>query len=376
MHVGNAIIFQHPDGNDGDQSGDAGVYETEYKLADRVESLGFDSLWSVEHHFNGYAMCPDPLKFLTYFAGRTSRVKLGSMVVVSPWHDPIRVAEDSSVLDIISGGRNILGIGRGVSKLEFDGFRLNMADSRQALIENTEATLMGLEKGYIEYQGEIVKQPKVLIRPGPIRSFNNRLYMSAQSPESFPIMARLGAGLLFIPGNRPFDVLAGELVEYRRLFRETHKREAPPPIFVGWTFVDEDPVRAREMGLERINRYSKNAFNHYMAGGDHMKGLKGYESYAKTAEVEKKTGVTQDDSANKWTENHVFGTPDQCVEKIIETQKKLGAAAFLAVFNYAGLGEAEAARNQALFAEKVLPRVKAYEPTLDIGLPVLAEAAE
>ena len=72
----------------------------------------------------------------------------------------------------------------------------------------------------------------------------------------------------------------------------------------------------------------------------------------------------------------MFGTPDQCVEKIIETQKKLGAAAFLAVFNYAGLGEAEAARNQALFAEKVLPRVKAYEPTLDIGLPVLAEAAE
>ena len=166
MHVGNAIIFQHPDGNDGDQSGDAGVYETEYKLADRVEDLGFDSLWGVEHHFDGYAMCPDPLKFLTYFAGRTERVKLGTMVVVAPWHDPIRVAEDSSVLDIVSGGRNILGIGRGVSKLEFDGFRLNMADSRQALIENTEATMMGLEKGYIEYDGEVVKQHKVLIRPG------------------------------------------------------------------------------------------------------------------------------------------------------------------------------------------------------------------
>ncbi len=376
MHVGNAFIFQNPDGNEGGQALDAGVYDTEYRLADRVEALGFDSLWGVEHHFNGYAMCPDPLKFLTYFAGRTSRVKLGSMVVVSPWHDPIRVAEDSSALDIVSGGRNILGIGRGVSKLEFDGFRLNMADSRQLLIENTEATLMGLEKGYIEYEGEVVHQPKVLIRPGPIRSFKNRLYMSAQSPESFPIMARLGAGLLFIPGNRPFDVLAGELVEYRRLFRETHKREAPPPIFVGWTFVDEDPVRARDFGQEKIFQYSNSAFNHYNTTGEHMKGLKGYESYAKSAEVMKASGISRDELAKKWTQNHIFGTPDQCVEKIIETQKLLGAAAFLGVFNYSGIGEAEASRNQALFAEKVLPRIKAHEPSLDIGVEELSAAAE
>ena len=376
MHIGASYIFQHSDGLDGDPSGDAAVYETEYRLADRTEALGFDSLWTVEHHFNGYAMCPDPLKFLTYFAGRTSRVKLGSMVVVSPWHDPIRVAEDSSALDIVSGGRNILGIGRGVSKLEFDGFRLDMSESRQLLIENTEATIMGLEKGYIEYDGEVVKQPRVLIRPGPIRSFKHRLYLSAQSPESFPIMARMGAGLLFIPGNRPFDVLAGELVEYRRLFRETHGREAPRPIFVGWVFVDEDPARAHEMGQERISRYSMAAMNHYMVSGDHMRGLKGYESYAKGQELMKKAGITQDQSASRWTENHIFGTPDECVEKVIETQKKLGAAAYLAVFNYGGLGEAEAIRNRDLFVQKVMPRVKAHEPGLDIGEPAMAQAAE
>jgi len=222
----------------------------------------------------------------------------------------------------------------------------------------------------------VVKQPKVLIRPGPVRSFKNRLYMSAQSPESFPIMAKLGAGLLFIPGNRPFDVLAGELVEYRRLFRETHGRDAPRPIFVGWVFVDEDPVRAREMGQERIFRYSMTAFNHYNTTGSHMKGLKGYESYAQSAETMKASGVSQDQLATKWTENHVFGTPDQCVEKIIEPQKKLGAGGFLGVFNYSGLGEAEASRNQGLFAEKVLPRLKAYEPNLDICQEQLSIAAE
>ena len=84
MHVGMSVIFQNPAGNAGDPDLDQVVYELDYALADKAESLGFDSLWSVEHHLNGYAMCPDPLKLLMYFAGRTRNIKLGTMVVVMP----------------------------------------------------------------------------------------------------------------------------------------------------------------------------------------------------------------------------------------------------------------------------------------------------
>ncbi len=375
MHVGTSFIFAHPDGLDGGQAGDAAVYASEYRLADRAEQLGFDSVWSVEHHFNGYAMCPDPLKFLTYIAARTTRVKLGSMVIVAPWHHPIRVAEDISVLDHISGGRVIVGMGRGVAKTEFDGFGLDMNLSRQQLIENTEAVMMGLGRGYIEYDGEVLKQPHVLIRPMPQYSFDNRLYLSAQSAETFPIMARLGAGLLFIPGNRPYEQLGPELETYRELFRQAHGREAPRPIFVAWTFVDEDRDRAHELGQQYITRYSMTAMGHYAMSGAHMKGIKGYENYAADAEKARASGVTQSDSAKKWTGNHVFGTPDECVEKAMDIQQKLGACAYLAVFNYAGMGEAEATRNQSLFAQKVLPRLKAYEPQLDMGQQVPSLAA-
>ena len=65
-------------------------------LADMAEPLGFDSIWSVEHHFTDYTMCPDVVQFLSYMAGRTKHVRLGSMVVVLPWHDPMRVAEEVS----------------------------------------------------------------------------------------------------------------------------------------------------------------------------------------------------------------------------------------------------------------------------------------
>ena len=65
-----------------------------------VEPLGFDSIWGVEHHFSPYTMIPDVLQFLTYMAGRTSRVGFGSMVAVLPWHDPVRVAEEIAMLEI------------------------------------------------------------------------------------------------------------------------------------------------------------------------------------------------------------------------------------------------------------------------------------
>ena len=107
MHLGMAAIFQNPENH----ITDGEVYANELRLAALAEPLGFDSVWGVEHHFTDYTMCPDVLQFLTYMAGRTQRIKLGSMVVVLPWHDPVRVAEQVSMLDHISEGRLILGMG-------------------------------------------------------------------------------------------------------------------------------------------------------------------------------------------------------------------------------------------------------------------------
>ncbi len=105
MKVGGAVIFQNPH----NQISDREVYTHDLKIGDMYEPLGFDSIWSVEHHFDDYTMCPDVLQFLSYYAGRTKTIELGSMVVVLPWHDPIRVAEQVSVIDHQSNGRMVLG---------------------------------------------------------------------------------------------------------------------------------------------------------------------------------------------------------------------------------------------------------------------------
>ncbi|MEM7255127.1 MAG: LLM class flavin-dependent oxidoreductase, partial [Pseudomonadota bacterium] len=161
MHVGYSAIFQNPD----DQLTDYEVYANELRLAEMAEPLGFDSVWSVEHHFTDYTMCPDVAQFLSYMAGKTTHVKLGSMVMVLPWHDPMRVAEQVSMLDNMSDGRMVLGIGRGLGRVEFDGFRVDMNTSRQRFVEYADMLLEGLENGHCEYDGDFIKQPKRAIRP-------------------------------------------------------------------------------------------------------------------------------------------------------------------------------------------------------------------
>jgi alkanesulfonate monooxygenase SsuD/methylene tetrahydromethanopterin reductase-like flavin-dependent oxidoreductase (luciferase family) len=348
MHVGMAAVFQNP----GRMRTDREVYRGELRLAELAEPLGFQSIWGVEHHFTDYTMCPDVLQFLTYMAGRTTRAQLGSMVVVLPWHDPLRVAEEVSMLDNISDGRVILGLGRGAGKVEFDGFRLPMDESRPRFVEAAEMLLQGLERGYCEYDGTFVKQPRADIRPAPFRSFRGRTYAAAVSPESAPIMARLGVGMLIIP-QKPWPEVAKELDAYRAVYREVNHAEAPPPIAAGWTFCDESADRAEEMARRYIGGYFQSVLDHYQFAGDHLARTKGYEYYGKMSE---KIATYGTDTVIEYFMNlQVWGTPAQCLEKIHDVRRRIGNDAFVGVFSYGGMDYAEAERNMRLFAREVLP---------------------
>ena len=355
MHVGMATVFQNP----GKARSDREVYQNELRLADLAEPLGFESVWGVEHHFTDYTMCPDVLQFLTYMAGRTERIGLGSMVVVLPWHDPLRVAEQISMLDNISNGRLILGLGRGAGKVEFDGFRLSMDESRQRFVESAEMLLRGLESGSCEYDGVFVKQPRAAIRPAPFKSFRGRTYAAAVSPESTRIMAELGVGILIIP-QKPWPEVAKELDAYRTTYREVNGAEAPPPICAGWTLCDASAERAEELARRYIGGYYQTVLDHYQFAGDHLAKTKGYEYYGKMAE---KIAIYGTDKVIDFFMNlQIWGTPEQCYEKILAVRERVGNETFVGVFSYAGMPYDETERNMRLFAKAVMPELQKLGP--------------
>ena len=363
MQVGILLLFtEHRD------FADAEMYKNDVKLAIEAEAMGYDVVGCVEHHFDDYTMCPDVLQFLSYMAGKTSKIKLGSMVVVLPWHDPMRVAEEVSMLDNLSGGRLILGMGRGAGKVEFDGFRLSMDESRPRFVECAEMLLRGLEQGYCEYDGAFVKQPRAAIRPAPFKSFRGRTYAAAVSPESVRIMAELGVGILIIP-QKPWKEVARELEAYREVYRQVNGVDAPPPISAGWTFCDPSGARAEEMARRYIGGYYQTVLDHYQFQGDHLAQTKGYEYYGKMAE--KITTYGTDKVIDFFVDLQVWGTPEQCYDKIMDIRRRVGNDHYVGVFSYAGMPPDEAERNMRLFAAKVLPALS----SIGVEAPALSHTA-
>src|SRR5438046_3689563 len=196
MKVGTALNMLSKEGHS-----DAAVLAEHMALGDVAEPLGFDSLFALEHHFTGYAMSPSPTQLLSYYAGRTKRIVLGTAVIVLPWHDPIRVAEGIALLDILSGGRCLFGFGRGAASVEYEGFRIPMEEARPRFAEAAQLIRKALREPEFEWQGEFYQLPKTSIRPLPISHPEERCYASWVSPESAEIMAKLGFGLLVVMKN-------------------------------------------------------------------------------------------------------------------------------------------------------------------------------
>ncbi len=347
MQVGMATIFQNPENH----ISDGEVYRNELRLANLAEPLGFDSIWGVEHHFTDYTMCPDVLQFLTYMAGRTQRIQLGSMVVVLPWHDPIRVAEEISMLDHISEGRLILGMGRGAGRVEFEGFRVPMDESRERFVEAAQMMLAGLEQGYCEFNGKHYKQPRKDIRPRPDR--RSRAARTQPPCRRSPSRSWRGSASAFSSYRRSRG--RWSIRSSRRIAtcirRSTTRRRRRRSSRAG-CFCDDDEKRAREMAVQWIGGYWETARKHYEFGGEHFAKTKGYEFYAAMSQAQRRSA---EQMTQMYLDLQVWGTPKMCIDRIRQTCEKTRSNTFNCVFSYAGMPYDEAERNMRLFAAKVLP---------------------
>ena len=366
---------------------DLQLYQEAIALADMAEPLGFDSLWSLEHHFTGYAMIPSPTQFLTYFAANTKRIQLGTSVIVLPWHDPIRVAEGIALLDVMSGGRTIFGFGRGAGTVEYDGFRIAMGEARDRFREVAEIVRLALSQERFSYDGQYYKIPTTTIRPRPISHPEERFYASTVSPESADLMAKMGFGMMII-SQKDWESAALDCQRYRAT-AEAAGQPVRPVIALGNVIIAEDPTEARELSKVHLRAFAKDVDNHYRFSDGHLTNVKGYEYYGKVAKTyakieastaKKENGEVKPDSAKKKSSSmdnlHVNGTPAQALEKIRYIHELTGASHFLGQFSVGGISFENCKRSMQLFAEKVAPVIQkdpAFAPRIP-ELPARASA--
>ncbi|MCZ6874731.1 MAG: LLM class flavin-dependent oxidoreductase [bacterium] len=350
MKVGMALNILSKEGHS-----DAAVFAEHMALGDLAEPLGFDSLFALEHHFTGYAMSPSPTQLLSYYAGRTKRITLGTAVIVLPWHDPVRVAEEIALLDVISGGRCLFGFGRGAASVEYEGFRIPMEEARPRFAEAAKIIVKALTNEVFDWQGEFFSIPTTSIRPRPISHPERRFYASSVSPESSEIMAKLGFGILVVMQNE-WPVAAEDIDRYREIAKSVGHTPRPPIILTNIS-VAESRDEAQQRAVEYLSRKWDSIDNHYHFSDGHLASVKGYEFYGKMAKTYSK--MKDDNFRQKATDFYVkiqiVGTPDDCIQQIAELQRLTGMDHLVTEFAFGGMPHEESELNMRLFADRVMP---------------------
>ena len=272
MDVGH-LIFCTTDGYASMTDGQA-VAE-EMRLARLCDELGFDVVWCVEHHFEGYSMVPNNLQVLAHVAAITSSVDVGAAAVILPWHDPLRVAEEIAMLDHLASGRLRVGFGRGASRKEFGAFREGaMEESRERFDEAADIVVRALKTGVVEGQGRFYKQPRIEIRPRPERSFNGRIYVVAGSDDSIESAARLGARMM-MTADKSWRTRMDSINHYRKLYEEINHEPAPRALTTDYTLCWPDAAEAEELARDHLARLVDSTFDHYETTGERLRGGEG-----------------------------------------------------------------------------------------------------
>ena len=363
---------------------EARFIQEELKQIVLAEELGFDSAWMTEHHFDDYSLSPAPLMTLAWLASRTKRIRLGTAVIVAPWHDPVRVAEQICWLDHLSGCRGIFGFGRGLARSEFEGFRIDQGKARELFDEVVGLVVTALETGFIE-GGKTFNQPRREIRPRPLRSLKGRAFVAGGTPDSLKAAARLGMPRLFLnqpmltnKNRPPFGggvnksavptTAEAEDDPWLTTWKEVRPDEPPPGPFVSnLVFVDDSAERAEELARTYAVNTFRSAVVHYEMTSGHHGAIKGYEAYSAL----KMTDADVDAACEGVVQQSIFGTPKQVLEKHEKVKQERMPQGFFPHLWTGGMPHEEVVRNMRFFAKHCLPELHSWkaEP-LTIGEPL------
>jgi alkanesulfonate monooxygenase SsuD/methylene tetrahydromethanopterin reductase-like flavin-dependent oxidoreductase (luciferase family) len=180
-----------------------------------AEQLGFVSSFSVEHHFSGWNQVSSTLMLLTALAMRTTRLRLGSAVMVLPWHNPVLLAEQAATLDLISGGRLDLGIGKGYRHSEFNGFQIAPDEAQARFDEALEVMIRGFtERTRFSHRGRFWHFEDIVVEPPPAQKPHPPLWVAAGSADSIRRAAARGFNLILDQYAAP-EMIAERIALYK-----------------------------------------------------------------------------------------------------------------------------------------------------------------
>jgi natural product biosynthesis luciferase-like monooxygenase protein len=321
-------------------------------LAKRAEELGFDTFWISEHHFTNYGgILPRPQILLAALAQRTHRIRLGTAVSLIPFDNPVRLAEDFGLIDVLSGGRLEFGVGRGLFGFEYDGLGIDQDESRVRLEEGVNVIRAAWQSEHLTYAGRFTNVENLAILPRPLQKPHPPLYIAAVSPESYEWAGREGHSILQVLYFAPIERTAEQVVNYRaRLAEHRHDSSGKMLVAISPTHVAATSESARREAAEPLTNY----VGMVSALLPTETKSEQYRAYTKLRPAMKK--ITYDVLYSE--RPTVIGDPEQVIRRIENMNNALGIDEFVSFVNFGGMDHQLTLKSMELFASQVIPHFR------------------
>ncbi len=294
-----------------------------------AEQLGFDSFWVAEHHFHEYGAIPSPPIWLAAAAQRTKRIRLGSAVVVLPFRNPLQVAEDYAMVDVLSGGRLNLGAGSGYLRHEFEGFGVSVEEKRDRFDEALDVVLRAWTGERFSYEGRFHAVRDVKLNVVPLQRPRPPVWIAVLRNEAAAHVGKRGFPMMMIPyaTTERLPELAETVAAFRDAFVAAGGDPKDATVPFGLHAYCSD-------SFERATAEAKIAMDRYVRTRLYAK-QRPYELL-----IEKNLIA--------------FGSPEDVV-RVARLYEQAGLTDFLAITNFGGLAHARVLRSMELMAKHVLP---------------------
>ena len=338
IKFGTFLLMQSPSARSSQE-----IYSRAIDIAQAAETLSFRNVWLAEHHFSTYGYLSRPAQLATFIAAKTTRLRVGTAVIVVPLHHPLVIAEEIATLDQLAGGRVDIGLGRGYQHYEFERLGLELDSARSRWEESVDVILKAFQGEPFSYEGKLFTIPETSVFPQPLQKPHPPIWVTAQSPESIEATVRRGFNVL----TGGFGVPLERMGEFRRLFDRL--------------VAEVKPARPLEVGVQRAVYVTDNEADARAAAEEARWNMRVTLSLRNQYErVEKGRAVAVpapkepdiDDLLDRFL---VIGTPDTVIRQIKRVQDVVGITHFNCSFWFGDLEQARVLRSMELFAREVMP---------------------
>ncbi|MHA1564323.1 MAG: LLM class flavin-dependent oxidoreductase [Alphaproteobacteria bacterium] len=297
-----------------------------------ADTLGYNTFFVAEHHFHEYGAFPNPAVALSAAAMRTKRIKLGTAVVVLPFRNPIQVAEDYAMVDQLSDGRLVMGVGSGYLAHEFEGFGIDPRVKRESFDEAIDIIRRLWSGDKISYDGKFTKIDNAAINVLPVQQPSPKTYVAALRAETVYYVGKNGDHMMIVPYATVDEIEGmGPLVDsYQKGFAESGKGGKGEVVGAFHAYVAETDDQARADAADAFNLYVET------------------RKYAKSQ-------VYDECASSKVC---VFGSVETAVERLVQMYE-LGVTHVALMTNFGGLSHDLVCDSMRRIATEVAPEVTA-----------------